>query len=117
MSNLRMYIAVHENAPDHMTPTLVAHSVLGAHLRFIDNAYCNIYNDWLNNSFKKIVVKVNKKEFAKIQDLEFKGYSVYAGYENTIMNAEPSCLVVIENVTNICNVLKFAKLWKPECLK
>ena len=31
---MKMYIAVLDEFPDFMTPTLVAHSVLAAHLKF-----------------------------------------------------------------------------------
>ena len=31
---MKMYIAVLEDVPDFITPTLVAHAVLGAHIAF-----------------------------------------------------------------------------------
>ena len=54
---LKLYIAVLKDCPDFMVPTLVAHSILGAHLEFYDeNTYehskkvpYDIYKDWLNN--------------------------------------------------------------------
>ena len=42
---MKMYIAVLDEFPDFMTPTLVAHSVLSAHLKFEDNEN---YKKWLN---------------------------------------------------------------------
>ena len=33
---MKMYIAVREDVPDYIVPTLVAHSVLGAHFKFKD---------------------------------------------------------------------------------
>ena len=53
---MKMYISVLDEFPDYMTPTLVAHAVLGAHLQFVDNSQ---YQKWLKESFKKCVVKVN----------------------------------------------------------
>ena len=118
---MKMYIAVLDEVPDFMTPTLVAHSVLGAHLHFI--AVNNLedildhgpykypaYIDWLENSFKKCVVRVNRKEFARIAALE----GVYLGHENTTLNAEKSCAIPVpcEN-DQLPNVLKYAKLWSP----
>lgn len=104
---LKMYIAVLDETPDHMVPTLVAHSVLGAHLIFHGNS--ELYDQWLVQSFRKCVVKVNQKEFDKICSL-----SVYLGHENKTLNGKKICAVVepLWN-NNLPNVLKFAKLWKP----
>jgi hypothetical protein len=103
---MKLYIAVLDEFPDYMTPTLVAHSVLGAHLKFVGNEQ---YNKWLTESFKKVVVKVNRKEFEKISAMD----DVYLGYENNTLNGKPSCAVVLSSGDDIPNVLKFAKLWKP----
>jgi hypothetical protein len=104
---MKMYICVLDGFPDYMVPTLVAHAVLGAHLKFSGN---ETYENWLKNSFKKCVLRVNKKEFQKILSLE----NVYVGRENKTLNGEDSCLIPFpcEN-EQIPNVLKFAKLWKP----
>lgn len=102
----KLYIAVLDDFPDYMTPTLVAHSVLNAHLKFQDNAH---YQTWLTESFKKCVVRVNRKEFDKISALP----NVHLGHENNTMNGEPACAVVCPR-EDLPNVLKFAKLWSPK---
>ncbi len=121
---MKMYIAVLDEFPDYMTPTLVAHSVLGAHIQFARNyiatedsdAYTHApwktYLDWLENSFKKCVVRVNQKEFDKIAALP----RVYLGHENNTLEAKKSCAVVCPYPENepLPNVLKYAKLWKPK---
>ena len=113
----KMYIAVLETVPDHMVPVLVAHSVLGAHLQFEkdeEDSYqledC-VYHQWLHNSFRKCVVKVNQKEFDRItRDLP-----VYLGHENTTLSGIKSCAVIKPVQSNaVPNVLKFAKLWRPD---
>jgi hypothetical protein len=101
----KLYIAVLDEFPDYMTPTLVAHAVLGAHLVFNGT---QPYDTWLRSSFKKCVVRVNRKEFEKIKQLS----NVYLGHENNTLNGEESCAVICVD-TDIPNVLKFAKLWKP----
>ncbi len=113
-----MYIAVLDEFPDYMTPTLVAHSVLGAHLQFArnyiafsdkeENPY-ESYKFWLENDFRKCVVRVNQKEFDKISQLP----DVYLGYENKTLQGKKSCAVVMPRAMQY-NVLKFAKLWKPK---
>ena len=101
-----MYICVLDEFPDFMTPTLVAHSVLAAHLKFQD---IPAYNDWLNNSFKKVVVRASQKEFDKISELP----NVHLGHENNTLDGKKSCAVVVPG-NDLPNVLRFAKLWKPK---
>jgi len=105
---MKMYICVLNEFPDYMTPTLVAHAVLGAHLQFQSSAE---YQDWLKNSFKKCVVRVNEKEFNKITQLPI---NVYLAHENTTLEARKACAVVHPMANDkVPNVLKFAKLWRP----
>jgi hypothetical protein len=104
---MRLYICVLDEFPDFMTPTLVAHAVLGAHLKFSGNPD---YEDWLKNSFRKCVVRVKQKEFSKILEIP----DVYCGWENKTLDGKISCLVPLpQKNDDIPNVLKFAKLWKP----
>lgn len=111
---MKLYIAVLDKFPDYMVPTLVAHSVLAAHLQF-SRAYIldeigpfKQYVDWLADSFRKVVVKVNQKEFDKISALD----NVYLGHENNTLEGAKSCAVVCPR-TEYPNVIKFAKLWHP----
>ena len=117
---MKLYIAVLDEFPDYMTPTLVAHAVLGAHLKFSERHYDErswrhnepyypIYMNWLEDSFKKCVVRVNQKEFDKIAALP----DVYLGHENNTLEGRKSCAVVCPR-DELPNVLKFAKLWKPK---
>lgn len=109
--NLKMYIAVLDEFPDHMTPVLVAHAVLRADVKFswqgteedID------YIRWKIYSFKKCVIRVNQKEFNKIKALD----KVCVSHENKTLEGKDSCVVVCPR-TEVPNVLKFAKLWKPK---
>jgi hypothetical protein len=118
---MKLYIAVLDEFPDYMTPTLVAHAMLGAHLHFIaDIEISNIfdeeqaehsknYQQWLSQSFKKCVVRVNQREFDKISALP----NVYLAHENTTLDGRKSCAVVCPR-EETPNVLKFAHLWKPK---
>lgn len=107
---MKLYIAVLDEVPDFIVPTLVAHSMLGAHLKFSELAN-PMYWIWLENSFKKCVVRVNEKEFAKISKLP----NVYLGHENKTLEGRKSCAVAYPCPDELLpNVLKFAKLWKPK---
>jgi len=103
---MKMYIAVLDEFPDYMTPTLVAHSVLAAHIKFENN---ETYSEWLTESFKKVVVRVNQKEFDKIRELP----DVHFGHELHTLDGKETCAVICPR-KEIPNVLKFAKLWKPK---
>ena len=118
---MKLYIAVLNEVPDYMVPTLVAHTILGAHLEYAksyiaysEKEYYNPYTNyliWLEESFKKCVVRVNKKEFEKIKSIPY----TYLGHENTTLDGIKSCAVPIPVPTEeLPNVLKFAKLWKPK---
>jgi hypothetical protein len=106
---MRLYIAVLDEFPDFMVPTLVAHSMLSAHLKFTGDP---VYDNWLKNSFKKCVLRVNQKEFDKISTLG----AVHLGYEIHTLGGKPSCAVVrpYPHQEDIPKVLKFAKMWGPK---
>lgn len=111
----KMYIAVLDEAPDYMVPTLVAHSTLNAHLVFtseLRSASESLqYRNWLVDSFRKVVLRVNQKEYNKIKDT----LTHHEGHENTICDGKGSCLVVLPVESDaVPNVLKFAKLWAPK---
>ncbi len=112
---MKMYIAVLNEVPDHMVPVVVAHAVLGAHLDFsrsfiAETPGYELYVRWLEQSFKKCVVSVNRREFEKIVDNVF---PLYLGHENKTLNGGKCCAVTVVD-DDIPNVLKFAKLWKPK---
>lgn len=108
---MKLYIAVLDEFPDYMVPTLVAHSVLAAHLDMSNSDKCSEYWEWLGNSFKKCVVRVNQKEFDKICQIP----GTHIGFEKTTLEGKPSCAIPppVKN-DEVPNVLKFAKLWKPK---
>lgn len=104
-STSKMYIAVLDQVNDFIVPTLVAHSVLNAHIKFQDN---EDYKNWFTHSFKKCTVRVNQKEFENILKLD----NIHLGHENTTLKGSTSCIIVCPRLDNP-NVLKFAKLWSP----
>lgn len=111
---MKMYICVLDEFPDYMTPTLVAHAILRHHLVTmqgveISNSGIELYNNWINDSFRKCVVRVNRNEFDKIQKLD----DVVESWENNTLDGNVSCLTKVVG-DDIPNVLKFAKLWKPK---
>jgi hypothetical protein len=121
---MKLYIAVLTDVNDYMCPTLVAHAMLGAHLHFV-KCHTNLsrivdegpyvypqYIDWLQNSFKKVTVRVNQREFDRIAALPY----CYLGHENTTLEGRKSCAIPLPylHAEQIPNVLRFAKLWAPK---
>lgn len=108
---MKMYIAVLNEVPCFMVPTLVAHAVLGHHLYVDKNMswdYTSLYVNWRINSFRKVVLRVSQKEFDKITLLDH----VTLQHENNTLNAKKSCAVIVVG-DEVPNVLRFAKLWRP----
>lgn len=114
---MKLYIAVLDDFPDYMTPTLVAHSVLGYHLTVPNTLGTKLFIDYrayLDKSFKKVVVRVNQSEFNKIASLP----DVYLGHENSTLEGKKSCAVWLYNGEDkMPRVLQFAQLWKPKEVK
>jgi hypothetical protein len=114
---MKMYIAVLDEFPDYMTPTLVAHAVLGYNNQIqigfndgvVDYSYITLYHRWMLHSFKKVVLRVNQKEFDKISALP----NIGLFHENNTLGGKKSCAVLVVD-GDVPNVLKFAKLWKPK---
>lgn len=102
-----MYIAVLDEVPDHMVPVLVAHATLGAHMEFCGDEDTQ-YKEWLEGSFRKVVLKVSRKEFEQIRVLP----NTYLAHENSVLGGDYSCAVVCPREDNP-RVLVFAKMWKP----
>lgn len=111
---MKMYIAVLDEFPDFMAPTLVAHAVLGAYLEAVAyqdelGKYGILVENWASLSFKKCVVRVNQKEFDKISALS----NVGLFHENNTLEGKKACAVLVVD-NDVPNVLKYAKLWKPK---
>lgn len=116
MRDLKLYIAVLDEVPDFIVPTLVAHTVLNAHFSFTsvgfsdaDEAMHSLYHEWLDTSFKKCVLRVNQKEFDKISAIPY----AYLGHENKTLGGKKTCAIV-PPMRDYPNVLKYAKLWAPK---
>jgi hypothetical protein len=109
MKDSRLYICVLDEVPDHIVPTLVAHTVMNANDLFMRYADYN-YQEWKELSFRKCVCRVNRKEFEKIAALD----KTFLGHENKTLNGEKSCAIAYPVPNDqLPNVLKFAKLWAP----
>ena len=104
----KMYIAVLDTVPDFMVPTLVAHTIINAHTQFERDPE---YDDWLDNSFKKVTLRVNQKEFDRIAAIP----QTYLGHENSTLEGAKSCAIPMPcEDADRPNVLRCAKMWSPD---
>ena len=66
-----MYIAILDEVPDKMAITLALHTILNADAEFTeqdtDKWRDMDYLDWRENSYRKVTIRVNRKEFEKIK--------------------------------------------------
>ncbi len=64
---MKMYILVKEDIPLGLAMTAVAHASLAMYLKYGDTPDMA---KWLETSFKKVVCKVNEKEFENAKKVE-----------------------------------------------
>lgn len=118
---MKLYIAVLDECPDYMVPTVVAHAVLGAHVHFnclyddlegmFDENPFKPYKDWFKSSFRKSVVRVNQREFNRIAALP----DCYLGFESTVLDGKMCCAIPLPcSKEDRPNVLRYAQHWKPK---
>lgn len=115
MSDLKLYLAVLDEVPDSMVPVIVAHAVLRAHEAFYclsgkpDSEGEYYYTKWYKESFKKVVLRVNRREFFKIKELD----NVVLTHENSTLDGEDCCAVLCPR-EEWPNVIKYAHMWAPK---
>lgn len=103
MQPTKMYILIAEDVPDKFAPVIAAHASLAAYLKWEND---DLMVDWLENSFRKVVCRVNKKEFENMKtrnDALVMTESALEGREVAIV-----CLP-----TKATSPFGFFKLWKP----
>jgi hypothetical protein len=103
-----------DTVPDNLVPVISAHASLGFYLEF--NGYkpfglkytSEILTKWVNTSFRKVVCRVNQKEFDKLKTLEYTNITTSSELEG----AEVTVTLLSSLYEELPNVVKFAKLWK-----
>jgi len=100
-----MYIFIKDNIPDNMAPVVAAHASLSCYLTFEKNVDMI---KWRTTSFKKVVCRVNDKEFEELKN------------SNLLFNVTTeSSLGGKEVAITFCPIetypknFKNFKLWKP----
>jgi len=63
--NLKMYILLRDEVPDHFAPNCAAHASLACYLKFKDHPDTQ---EWVEGSFRKVTCRVNDKEYAGAEE-------------------------------------------------
>ncbi len=101
---MRMYILIKETVPNKFVPVIAAHASLACYQKFETDENMQI---WINSIFKKVVCKVNDKEFENAKN------------ENIILtesalNNEEVCLAFSPR-NEYSKQFKYFRMWKPDC--
>lgn len=57
---MKMYLLIADDVPDNFVPVCAAHASLACYLKFRDNDM----QEWLDQSFRKVVCRVSRDDFA-----------------------------------------------------
>ena len=67
LSNLKMYILVRDSIDPDMAIVSVGHASLACYLKYYGDYYMR---EWAERSFKKVICKVNDKEFNRAKEFD-----------------------------------------------
>jgi hypothetical protein len=106
---MKMYIFIKDTVPEHMVPVCCAHASLGCYLKYPDSEEMK---QWISGPFKKVICKVNQKNFDKLKLIDDMDFIVQR--ENNLNDEVCIAFVPKENWPK-----KFYSfpLWKPEWTK
>ena len=103
---MKMYILIKDTVPDELAPVIAAHASLACFRVFENDPYMQ---KWIQESFKKVICKVNHKEFEKASRIK----SSLPMTESTL-GSEYICVALSPRPDHDWpNVIKFAKKWTP----
>ena len=64
---MKMYILIKDEVPDKMAPVIAAHASLATYKRFEED---EDMKKWMGGVFKKVVCRVNAKEFERAREAD-----------------------------------------------
>lgn len=102
---MKMYILIKDSVPDKMAPVIAAHASLAAYKHFEEDADMQA---WINSVFRKVVCRVNDKEFENGRKEE----KHIALTESALDNAEV-CLAFCPR-EEYSKQFRFFRMWGPK---
>lgn len=101
---MKMYILIKEDVPDKFAPVISAHASLACYKKFEEDSDMQ---KWVNGIFKKVVCKVNEKEFANAINEE-KNLVI----TESALESKEVCVVFCPRNT-YSKQFNYFKLWSP----
>jgi peptidyl-tRNA hydrolase len=103
--NNKEYIVVREDVPDYFVPVICAHASLIGHLAW---HALPCYQNWLANSFRKVVVQVPSWDFLELKEMSISKRVV----TESGLGGKEVAIVVCPGIV-LPDKFKQYKLWKP----
>ncbi len=102
---MKMYILIRESVPSKMAPVIAAHASLACYKKFEEDE--NMQN-WINSIFKKVVCKVNDKEF---ENAKKEGQHLILT-ESALNNEEVA--IAFSPRAEYSKQFRFFRMWSPD---
>jgi hypothetical protein len=103
-----------DTVPNNLVPIITAHASLAYYLSnnkfkpFDKDRVTYTLHNWINTPFRKVVCKVNQKEFGNLKELS----NINITTASELYDTEVAITLLSSFYSEIPNVVKFAKLWK-----
>lgn len=101
---MKMYILIKDNVPDKLVPVIAAHASLACYKQFEQE---EAMIQWINGIFKKVVCKVNEKEFSNAK-MEEKHLVLI----ESSLDHQEVCVVFCPR-DEYSKQFRFFKMWEP----
>lgn len=102
---MKMYILIKESVPPKFAPVIAAHASLACYKKFEQD---EDMQTWINSIFKKVVCRVNDKEFENAKKEE--RHLVLT--ESALDNQEVA--IAFSPRTEYSKQFRFFRMWSPE---
>lgn len=101
---MKMYILVRDDVPDNFVPVITAHASLACYKAYESEP---AMQQWINSIFKKVVCKVNLKEFENA-----KNEAQHVVITESALHNQEVCIAFCPR-EEYSKAFRFYKMWKP----
>jgi len=102
---MKMYILIKDEVPDELAPVIAAHASLAAYRQFEKDVDMQT---WVNGIFKKVVCRVNEKEFERAREAD----KQLTLKESVLDNQEVALAFCPRKVYP--KAFRFFRMWRPK---
>lgn len=99
-----MYILIKDSVPDKFAPVIAAHASLACYKKFEGD---QLMQEWISGIFRKVVCKVNEKEFENARKED-----KHLVLTESALDNQEVCLVFCPR-SEYPKAFKFFRMWKP----